>query len=411
MSLLFIFLWMPPTGLSSRGIFLYFLVVSLGFFTCYAVWTIPTGALGLELTTDYHGRTKVQAYCALFAMVGNFLLPWAYKLCFVFGGSQTDGVLPEIRGARVVGVLFGLFVLVTALSPAFFCRERPEAQQQEKIRILPAIMHTARNRAFLCIAGITLLAIVAVLLPLPLGQYINIYYVFGGDKEAASMLGAWGGTLNTVACVLATPLVAWCGMRFGKRRSLLAGLVVCCTASLSFWFTLTPRFPYLQLISLVAAYPAYLAAWILVPSMLADVCDLDELKTGLRREGMYGAINAWMFKAGTGLTLAFGGLLIQWSGVRPELAAAQTPEAILRMRAAYAVVPAACIALAIVLAFLCPLTEKRTREVRVLLDERHARRSDSSGGGVDRGVEIPGAANQESAPAPLLDWLPAEEEQ
>jgi GPH family glycoside/pentoside/hexuronide:cation symporter len=33
-------------------------------------------------------------------------------------------------------------------------------------------------------------------------------------------------------------------------------------------------------------------------SMTADVCDLDELKSGLRREGIFGAIYWWMVKFG-----------------------------------------------------------------------------------------------------------------
>ena len=40
-------------------------------------------------------------------------------------------------------------------------------------------------------------------------------------------------------------------------------------------------------------------------SMTADICDLDELETGERREGLFGAIYWWMVKFG----LAFAGLL------------------------------------------------------------------------------------------------------
>jgi GPH family glycoside/pentoside/hexuronide:cation symporter len=107
--------------------------------------------------------------------------------------------------------------------------------------------------------------------------------------------------------------------------------------------------------------------------MLADVCDFDELKTGLRREGMYGAVYAWVYKAGSGLSMTLGGLLIQWIGVNPELGGAQTQESILWMRILYPVIPAACIAFALLLVYLCPLTESRTREVRTMLDARHSK--------------------------------------
>jgi GPH family glycoside/pentoside/hexuronide:cation symporter len=45
-------------------------------------------------------------------------------------------------------------------------------------------------------------------------------------------------------------------------------------------------------------------------SMTADVCDLDELKSGLRREGIFGAIYWWMVKFG--FAIAGGLSLIMW---------------------------------------------------------------------------------------------------
>ena len=41
----------------------------------------------------------------------------------------------------------------------------------------------------------------------------------------------------------------------------------------------------------------------LMMSMTADVCDLDELNNGERREGMFGAVYWWMVKLGTALAL------------------------------------------------------------------------------------------------------------
>jgi GPH family glycoside/pentoside/hexuronide:cation symporter len=40
------------------------------------------------------------------------------------------------------------------------------------------------------------------------------------------------------------------------------------------------------------------ALFTLMGSMIADVCDLDELETGERREGMFGSIYWWMVKLG-----------------------------------------------------------------------------------------------------------------
>ena len=54
----------------------------------------------------------------------------------------------------------------------------------------------------------------------------------------------------------------------------------------------------------------------LMPSMVADVVDLDELKTRERREGMFGSIFWWVVKLGMAVALAGGGLLLNATGVR-----------------------------------------------------------------------------------------------
>ena len=56
----------------------------------------------------------------------------------------------------------------------------------------------------------------------------------------------------------------------------------------------------------------------MVSSMVADVCDEDELKTGLRREGMFGAVNGFALKAALAVTALIGGLLLQFSGFDAE---------------------------------------------------------------------------------------------
>ena len=45
-------------------------------------------------------------------------------------------------------------------------------------------------------------------------------------------------------------------------------------------------------------------------SMTADIIDIDELKTGKRREGIFGAIYWWMVKVGFAIAGALSGLII-----------------------------------------------------------------------------------------------------
>ncbi|NIV45510.1 MAG: MFS transporter, partial [Gammaproteobacteria bacterium] len=59
----------------------------------------------------------------------------------------------------------------------------------------------------------------------------------------------------------------------------------------------------------------------LMGSMIADVCDYDELETGQRREGVFGAIYWWMVKIGMALAGLLTGIMLNASGFDVELEA------------------------------------------------------------------------------------------
>ena len=63
-------------------------------------------------------------------------------------------------------------------------------------------------------------------------------------------------------------------------------------------------------------------------SMIADVCDLDELQTHERREGMFGSIYWWVVKLGMAAALAAGGFLLNATGFDVALGGQQAASTI-----------------------------------------------------------------------------------
>jgi len=363
--ILFAILWMPPTKFSQTGLFIFFLIVSILYFTAYTIYTIPQNALGFELSADYNERTRVMAYRSFFAGVGGLLFPWAYKLCFLkqFGSNEVEGV-------RIVGIIFGILIIITGMVPAIFCRENIQVQTQVKISLMEAFKYTVKNGTFLILALVIFFILLGLFLVAPLGSYINIFYVYGGDKSSAATIGGVGGTMYAGMSILMIPLVTYLGTHWGKKSTLLAGQSIVIISSLSSWFLYTPKHPYLQLITLAMVAPGLCCIFILTSSMLADVCDIDEVNTGRRREGMYGAVFSWVFKGGIAAVMALSGYLVGWSGFDVKLEAMQRPQTILNMRFMFAVVPAACVGISFLLTISLPLTKKQAMKVRAILDER-----------------------------------------
>ena len=107
-SLLFCVIWHPPAFLNEMGLFIFFTIVSISFFTAYTVFGVPWNALGFELTTDYNERTKVMAYKGFLASIAcAVILPWPYKLSLmpIFGANEVEGI-------KIVGLIFAAIMLV-----------------------------------------------------------------------------------------------------------------------------------------------------------------------------------------------------------------------------------------------------------------------------------------------------------
>ena len=108
----------------------------------------------------------------------------------------------------------------------------------------------------------------------------------------------------------------------------------------------------------------------LMGSMMADVCDLDELETGERREGMYGSIYWWMVKLGMSLAFALSGFLLNATGFLVELGGQQSESTFFWMRIVDVVVPTACAAISIATVATFKLTEEKAYEIRKALEKR-----------------------------------------
>ena len=144
------------------------------------------------------------------------------------------------------------------------------------------------------------------------------------------------------------------------------------------WFGYNPGYPYL----LLAACPLVAfgtgSLFTLMGSMISDVCDYDELETGQRREGVFGAIYWWMVKVGMALAGLMGGLLLKASGfitpaqdaTEPVVQSAQT---LLTLRLFDVVTPIITSGIALAIMWRYEITETRAREIREELERRRGK--------------------------------------
>ncbi|MFU8896339.1 MAG: MFS transporter [Gammaproteobacteria bacterium] len=377
-------LWQLPVGKTDTFYFWYFLGGSLLFYLAYTVFATPWVALGYELTPDYHERTRLMGTQNFIGQLAYLVAPWF--LLIMQSEMLFDGM---VDGAAGLAIIIGAVVIAIGILPAIFLRERFAANiaveckdstaPTESLRanlarnmkcFLSGFAISLKFKPFvkLCIA--TFLIFNGFMLIASFQFYVIIYYVFGGDMVEGARYAGYAGTLGAISTFVVIILVTTIGTRLGKRTTFFLAIGISMVGYALKWVTYNPEYPWMLLI------PAPLMAFglgglfTLMPSMIADVVDADELNTHERREGMYGSIFWWMVKLGMAAALAGGGFLLNATGFDVALGGEQTERTIYLMRLCDAFVPFIASGIALWAIYTFPLTEEKARAVRTALEKR-----------------------------------------
>lgn len=317
----FVLIWWIPKGDAIREIFpsesgfqafqlVYILISLLLFYTACTIFEIPHGALGMEMTTDYHERTRLFSAKSFVGNLFAMSTPWLFALANMelfkgVGGNEADGM-------RYVSLMIAAILIPLAFwwtwrlrEPAFY-----RTSHQKKTAFWQDMKHVARNRNFIMLTLTIFTLAMGFNFVNLLGSYIPIFYVFEGDKVAGAYLLGINGTVWAVTGVLAVFPLNLISPKLGKRSTLVIAILLMVSAQLSKIVCYNPSYPYLIIIPTVLLSAGMLFFFTLGSSMVGDICDEDDLKTGKRTEGSFYSVFWWFIKMGTALASFVAGALI-----------------------------------------------------------------------------------------------------
>jgi len=321
-ALFFVLIWFIPKGETVQQWFptdagyqafqlVYILVTLLLFFTAVNLFEIPHGALGMEMTNDYHERTRLFSAKSFVGNLFAMSTPWLFWLANLtifkgVGGTEMDGM-------RYVSLMIAA-VLIPLSFWWFFKLREPKfkyiVKKQEKSNFWNDMKMVISNKNFVILTiSVFTLAMGFNFVSL-LGSYIPIFYIFGGDKVQGAYILGLNGTLWAIVGVLAVFPLNIVSTKFGKRKTLMLAMTMMILAQLSKIVCYNPLHPYLVFIPTILLSAGMLFFFTLGSSMVGDICDEEELKTGKRTEGSFYAIFWWFIKLGTALASFVAGALI-----------------------------------------------------------------------------------------------------
>ena len=378
--IIFALMWQLYPGHSQMFYFWIFLAASIIFFTAYAVFSVPLVGYGYEMTADYHERTRLMGFSNIMGQVAWLLCPGFYW--FIYNPKFFAGQFGAVQGARTLAIIIGLCIVFLGVMPALFTRERMSLPAPNSEGVLKSIkkffkgfVAAWKSGPFLKLCLATFLVFNGYQLGSSFTFYNMIYYLFGGDATKASQLNLWFGITSSLATFAVISLTTWVSTRIGKRRTFFIMTSLSLLGFVAKWFAYNPAHPYLLLLSAPLISCGIGSLFTVVGAMVADVCDLDELQTGERREGMYGAIYWWMVKLGMAAASLITGFLLNATGFNVALKTAQPERTLFLMRACDCAIPLVASAIAILAVLTYSITEARAREIRVELEKRRGKRS------------------------------------
>ena len=383
----FVMLWSAPNWESQIGLLIYVTLAFMISDTLTTLVAVPYYSLTPELTQNYDERTSLSSFRSVFQLVSAMVVvvaaPMIVDAVILGGGTQQQGFM---TAGAVFGAIGALPLFIIGLS----IRERfaSEAIEQDTLSFRETLKLAWQNIPFRYAVGIYMFNWSAVDMVAITFPFFLLYWVAQGNLLAKINLFGVDLALESAffgvmmfSCVLFVPFWLWISKRQNKIRAYIAGMAAWIVVELLI-FTIQPGETTYMLTLAAFAGIGVSAAYILPDSILPDVIEWDELRTGRRQEGIYYGIRTLIRKL-TGALVIFVTLqILGWSGYQapPENATTyQQPESALFMiRMMDSFISALILTGTIILAWSYPLTREKYQKIQRLLTIRRSKKAETT---------------------------------
>ncbi len=369
----YLLLWNPPQDWSQPALVAYLIVVAILIRSFITGYEVPSSALAAELTTEYDERTKLLSYRYLFGWMGGLTMYFLALTVFLRpDAAESVGQLNREGYAHYGLFAAGLMIFAILTSAIGTHRQIPNlrAPPHETMklgRLAKELIGTLSHRTFLFILSASFFNSMAIGLGFSINLYFSTYFWEFNATEIA---------LFTFSSLIAAMLAFWAAPRIASRvdkkpaaMALLAVQVVFIAwpvlARLAGVFVSneSPAIFGIIFVNNIIAVGTGITGNILFSSMIADVVEDSELRTGRRQEGVFFAASLFVQKAVTGAGIFVTGLIISGvqfpQGVKPG----EVPAEVLRnLGLVYVPTAAALYGMAVLLLLGYRITRKGHQE-------------------------------------------------
>jgi len=381
MGVSFIIMWQLFRENSIDYNFAYFLFWSIVFYLGLTIFSVPYVAMGYEMSDDFHERTSIMAIAQWIGQWAWVIAPWFWVIMYDTAWFETADI-----AVRELAIWVGLACAICAMIPAIFIKSKSTLEEDYSpmtlkniggslIKIWDSFGEAFTSAPFRKLCFATFLIFNAFNTVAAFTFFIIVYYLFNGNAGAA---GIWPTLFGSVGALCTTflviPIVAKMSKAMGKKKAFLISQSISVLGYVMLWFLFVPGKPYLFLIALPFFSFGIGGLFTIMMSMTADVIDLDELTSGKRREGVFGAIYWWMVKFGFAIAGGLSGAIFSFIGFDTALET-QPESAIIGLRLFFSGLPILGTLIAMFIMRNYEISEERANEIKEQLKIKRAERA------------------------------------
>jgi len=316
----FYLLWHAPQGLDGGSLLVFAVLALIGVRISISVNEIPSTALAPELAPDYDKRTSILAFRWFFAIAAIAIAQFVLLDVFLRKDAANPlGMMNRERYAEFGGwASVVIFVSIIASTLATHRRipylHRPETRPGSLGQMVREIGSVFANPSLLVLVGANILGGTGLGISTALQNYFYVDF-WGMDPQQIAFLVP-GGLIASLLGISIAPRIS---LKFGKKRAML-GLL-----ALSVFVGMVPIGG--RLLGIMPPNGSPLIFWILfvdyivtatvgmigiviLTSMVADVVEDQQVRTGIRSEGVLFAANGLVPKFTVGLGAFVAGILL-----------------------------------------------------------------------------------------------------
>lgn len=347
---------------------LYYGAVLIIFWTAYTGFFVPYLALGAEYTQDYNERTELRSYASVFNMLGNLtglVLPSVFVQFLCDRGLSNAGAWSATGAA--VGVFAAASILLTARAAKEKDRgeERPEGEKMD-IRLKSIFGEYLQVLKLKPVKYLLLTSLFALICNTVFAADLVYYFTYNHGLSAAQISGMF--LYRTGVCIVLILIVKKVSAITDKRISLLMVFAIGAVSVIIAKITGVEGMVQLHIFVFFVAVSTSIY-WQLMPAIIYDVCEYDELETGKKRQGAIVSLQGLVEALAAGIGSQLLGIILQMGGFNGE-AEEQTASALQWVENSVTIIPAAFLILAFIALYKYPITKKRFEEIRRKLEEK-----------------------------------------